>query len=81
MLRIANIVGNIANHGGSKQLRGSAPLEGTSTYWTEMLVSLALEVRFDAFVFWPQEMSHEQVERFAHEIAPAMREVVEKAEA
>ncbi len=45
------------------------------------MASLALEVRFDAFVFWPQEMSHEQVERFAHEITPAVREAVEKAEA
>jgi alkanesulfonate monooxygenase SsuD/methylene tetrahydromethanopterin reductase-like flavin-dependent oxidoreductase (luciferase family) len=81
VLRIANIVGNITNHSGSKQLHGSAPIEGTSTYWTEMLVSLALDVRFDAFVFWPQEMSREQVERFAHEIAPAVREAVEKAEA
>ena len=46
-----------------------------------MLVSLALELRFDALVFWPQEMSREQVERFAHEIAPAVREAVENAEA
>ena len=81
VLRIANIVGNITNHGGRKQLRGSAPIEGTSTYWTEMLLSLALELRFDPLVFWPQEMSREQVERFAHEIAPAVREAVEKAEA
>ena len=81
VVRIANIVGTIANHGGSTHLHGSAPLEGTSTYWTQMLVSLALELRFDALVFWPQEMSREQVERFAHEIAPAVREAVENAEA
>ena len=57
------------------------PLEGTSTYWAEMLVSLALELRFDAFIFWPQEMSREQVERFAHEIAPAVREALAKEQA
>lgn len=45
VLRIANIVGNIADHGGRKQLRGSAPIEGTSRYWAEMLVTLALDVR------------------------------------
>lgn len=78
VFRIANIVGSITNSGGSGQLRGSAPLEGTSAYWTEVLTSLALELRFDAFVFWPEVPSHEQVERFAHEIVPAVREAVEK---
>ncbi len=43
-----------------------------------MLTSLALELRFDAFVFWPEAPSREQGERFAHEIVPAVREAVEK---
>ena len=43
-----------------------------------MLTCLALELRFDASVFWPEAPSREQVERFAHEIVPAVREAVEK---
>ncbi len=78
VLRIANIAGSITNNGGGGQLRGSAPLEGTSAYWAEVLTSLALELRFDAFVFWPEAPSCEQVERFAHEIVPAVCEAVEK---
>ncbi len=76
--RICSNGSRSTNSGGGGQLRGSAPLEGTSAYWTEVLTSLALELRFDAFVFWPEAPSREQGERFAHEIVPAVREAVEK---
>jgi alkanesulfonate monooxygenase SsuD/methylene tetrahydromethanopterin reductase-like flavin-dependent oxidoreductase (luciferase family) len=47
-------------------------LAGPASYWLEFLVGLA-ELGFDAFVFWPMEPSAEEIERFAHEVAPALR--------
>jgi hypothetical protein len=34
--------------------------------------------RFDAFIFWPETPSSEQIERFAREVAPGVRAAVEK---
>jgi alkanesulfonate monooxygenase SsuD/methylene tetrahydromethanopterin reductase-like flavin-dependent oxidoreductase (luciferase family) len=79
VFRVANIVGSITNDGGGGPLHGSDPLKGASPYWSEVLTSLVLELRFDALIFWPEELSREQVERFAHEVVPAVREVVAKA--
>jgi len=78
ILRVANLVGSITNHQDDGQPRGNAPLEGMSVYWIEVLTSLALATRFDAFIFWPEVSSNEQIERFAREVAPGVREAVEK---
>lgn len=76
ILRVANLVGSITNRPGSGQPHGNAPLEGNSRYWIEVLTSLALATRFDAFIFWPEVPSSEQIEQFAHEVAPGVREAV-----
>jgi hypothetical protein len=78
ILRIANLVGSITNRRGGGQPRGNSPLEGTSANWIEVLTSLALATCFDAFIFWPQVPSDEQIERFAREVVPGVREAVEK---
>ena len=78
ILRVANLVGSITDRQGSGQPRGNTPLEGKSAYWIEVLTSLALATRFDTFIFWPQVPSGEQIERFAREVAPGVREAVEK---
>ncbi len=78
VLRLANLVGSITPQQGSGQPRGNAPLEGTSAYWIEVLTTLALTTRFDAFIFWPEIPSSEQIERFAREVAPGIREAVAK---
>src|SRR5258708_17599091 len=78
ILRVANLVGSITSSRGGGEPRGSAPREGTSSYWIEVLTSLALATPFDAFIFWPQVPSDEQIERFAREVAPGVREAVEK---
>jgi alkanesulfonate monooxygenase SsuD/methylene tetrahydromethanopterin reductase-like flavin-dependent oxidoreductase (luciferase family) len=78
VFRVANLVGNITHQGGDGQLRGSDPLEGTSAYWSKILTSMVLELRFDALVFWPEIHSREQFERFAHEVVPTVREAVAK---
>jgi hypothetical protein len=76
ILRVANLVGSITNRRGNGQPRGNTPLEGKSAYWIEVLTSLAIATRFDAFIFWPEVSSSEQIERFAHEVAPGVREAV-----
>ena len=81
ILRVANLVGSITNHQSSGQPRGNTPLEGTSAYWSEVLTSLAHATRFDIFIFWPEVPSSEQIERFAREVAPGVREAVEKGQA
>src|SRR5258708_30539945 len=78
ILRVANLVGSITNRRGGGQPRGSAPLEGTSAYWIEVLTSLALATPFDAFIFWPQVPSDEQIARFAPEGAPGLLQPVDK---
>lgn len=78
--RVLNIGGRITVPGAGDrpepersvgQLGGG--LAGPSDYWLELLGGLA-EIGFDAFVFWPMEPTAVQVERLAHEIAPALRE-------
>ncbi len=76
ILRVANLVGSITNRQGSGQPHGNTPIQGKSAYWIEVLTSLALTTGFDAFIFWPEMPSSEQIERFAYEVAPGVREAV-----
>jgi alkanesulfonate monooxygenase SsuD/methylene tetrahydromethanopterin reductase-like flavin-dependent oxidoreductase (luciferase family) len=68
--RALNVSGRI---GGS----GNGPLEGPASGWIPELTRLALEVGMDTFVYWPREDHVRQVELFAAEVAPAVREAVE----
>ena len=45
--------------------------------WVEELTRLVLEVGMDTFIYWPREDHARQVELFAAEVAPAVREAVE----
>ena len=49
-------------------------IEGPPDHWVETLSGFATELGFDTFVFWPTESPVEQLERFAREVAPALRE-------
>ena len=68
--RILNISGSI---GGS----GEGALEGLSSKWIEELARL-VETGFDTFTYWPQKDHDRQVELFAGEVAPGVREAVER---
>lgn len=67
--RVLNVSGRI---GGS----ANGPLDGPASAWAGELTRLVLEVGFDTFVFWPGEDHVRQVELFAGEVAPAVREAV-----
>lgn len=67
--RIFNVSGKIG-------AEGDGLLEGGVSKWSEQLTRFAVELGMDTFVYWPSDDRVEQVERFAHEVAPAVREAV-----
>lgn len=54
-------------------------LVGPVNYWVDELTRLAIEVGMDTFIYWPADDRLSQLERFAAEVAPAVREQVAKA--
>jgi alkanesulfonate monooxygenase SsuD/methylene tetrahydromethanopterin reductase-like flavin-dependent oxidoreductase (luciferase family) len=68
--RIYNVSGTIT--GGE---RGAFP-EGPVSYWVDELTRLAVEFGMDAFIFWPATDPTAQLQRFAEDVAPAVRRSV-----
>jgi alkanesulfonate monooxygenase SsuD/methylene tetrahydromethanopterin reductase-like flavin-dependent oxidoreductase (luciferase family) len=68
--RIANVSGEVLDGPVTEWLKGP------SEHWIEELTRLATEYGFDGFVLSPAEGSLEQIERFATEVAPAVRSAV-----
>jgi alkanesulfonate monooxygenase SsuD/methylene tetrahydromethanopterin reductase-like flavin-dependent oxidoreductase (luciferase family) len=64
------------NVSGSIGAEGEGLLEGPASKWVEQLTRFALELGMDTFIFWPSEDRERQVELFAREVAPAVREAV-----
>jgi alkanesulfonate monooxygenase SsuD/methylene tetrahydromethanopterin reductase-like flavin-dependent oxidoreductase (luciferase family) len=60
---------------------GDGLLEGPVSKWTEELTHLALELGMDTFIYWPSEDYVRQIEVFANEVVPAVREAVGKERA
>ncbi len=55
---------------------GDGLLEGSVSKWTEGLTLLILELGMDTFIYWPSEDHVRQIETFANEVVPAVREAV-----
>ena len=66
--RVYNLTGGAVTDGPTE-----GPLQGPAEHWVETLGSFARDLGFDTFVFWPGEDHVAQVERFAREVAPALR--------
>jgi alkanesulfonate monooxygenase SsuD/methylene tetrahydromethanopterin reductase-like flavin-dependent oxidoreductase (luciferase family) len=66
--RVYNLTGGSISDGPVRGL-----LDGSPEHWIETLSGFARDLGFDTFVFWPGEDHLAQVERFAQEIAPALR--------
>lgn len=58
---------------------GDGPLVGPTDLWVETLTEWTLELGVDAFLYAPTDMTTGGIERFAHEVAPAVREAVSRA--
>jgi alkanesulfonate monooxygenase SsuD/methylene tetrahydromethanopterin reductase-like flavin-dependent oxidoreductase (luciferase family) len=71
--RLYNIKGTIAD--GPVRER----LHGPPDHWIETLTGFVLELGFDSFLFWPQDDVLGQLERFAQEVVPGVREAVAAA--
>ena len=71
--RIYNIMGMITD----------GPVQGLLTgpvdYWVDELARLAVEVGMDTFIYWPADDRMRQIEFFAAEVAPAVKDQVAKA--
>ena len=68
--RVYNIGGLIADGG------AEGVLVGPARHWVETLTGWADDPGIDAFIFWPTADELTQVERFAAEVAPAVREAL-----
>jgi alkanesulfonate monooxygenase SsuD/methylene tetrahydromethanopterin reductase-like flavin-dependent oxidoreductase (luciferase family) len=55
---------------------GDGLLEGPVSKWVEELTRFALELGMDTFIYWPSEGHERQIELFANEVVPAVREAV-----
>ena len=71
--RLYNVKGTIADGPARERLNGPPD------HWIETLTGFVLELGFDSFVFWPEDDVVGQVERFAQEVAPGVREAVAAA--
>jgi alkanesulfonate monooxygenase SsuD/methylene tetrahydromethanopterin reductase-like flavin-dependent oxidoreductase (luciferase family) len=69
--RIYNIGGLITESAG-----GEGVLVGPTGQWVETLIEWATDPGIDAFIFWPTADELAQVERFAAEVTPAVREAL-----
>jgi hypothetical protein len=67
--RLYNVSGRIGPGG-----RGF--LDGPAGQWIEQLLPLVVETGLDTFVLWPTESPAGQLQTFAAEVAPALREAV-----
>lgn len=73
--RLYNVGGLIAD-GPARSL-----LVGPVSHWAETLTEFAVELGFDTFILWASDAPLAQLERFAKEVAPAVRESVAHARA
>lgn len=51
-------------------------LDGPASHWVEELTRFALELGMDTFIYWPSEDHVRQIEVFANEVVPTVRETV-----
>jgi hypothetical protein len=65
--RILNVGGTIAD--GPTRER----LHGPPAHWIETLTGFVLELGFDTLILWPEGEVLPQIERFAADVAPAVR--------
>ena len=68
--RVYNLMGVITDDPAQDTLRGPP------SHWIQQLTHFAAELGFDTFIFWPAEDPVRQLERFAAEVIPGIREAV-----
>ncbi len=72
-----NISGVIRPGEGSVSSPGQpGTIDGTAGYWADRLVQLYQEYRQDTFIFWGGGDAGQQIEVFAREVVPAVKESI-----
>jgi alkanesulfonate monooxygenase SsuD/methylene tetrahydromethanopterin reductase-like flavin-dependent oxidoreductase (luciferase family) len=71
--RLYNVMGELTER------PASGLLQGPAEHWIEQLTGFVLELGFDTFVFWPSGEPVAQLERYAAEVEPGVREAVRRA--
>jgi alkanesulfonate monooxygenase SsuD/methylene tetrahydromethanopterin reductase-like flavin-dependent oxidoreductase (luciferase family) len=69
--RIVNISGEIKDGG-----TGDSPLVGPVSQWIDTISGWAIDGGLDAFIFWPRDTGTGQIERYATDVVPKVREAV-----
>ena len=54
-------------------------LDGPVEHWAEELTRFVIELGMDTFIYWPSGDHVRQIEVFANEVVPAVREAVDEA--
>ena len=70
MRRIYNVVGAIG------PARGGRGLSGDVQIWVDTLTDWAVDLGFDTFIFWPMTAPPAQLDVFATEVIPGVRQRV-----
>jgi hypothetical protein len=77
---MAQLVGTITDTPGDRDItaarEGSAPVRGSAGQWAALIARLATEQPFRCFVFWPEQGTVDQVERFAKDVVPAAKALI-----
>ena len=73
--RLYNVSGVVLR---ARVARVMGSLQGPPSLWVETLAGWATEIGFDTFVFWPRQ-TRGQLERFASDVAPALRDAITHA--
>lgn len=71
--RIYNVIGAIGPYAGEQGLLG------TADHWIDTLTSWTTDLGFDTFIFWPMTDPESQLETFARDVVPGVRERVAAA--
>lgn len=75
VVRIAHLVGRITTSPQPIDITdGSDPVRATPHQWADLLARLATDQPFTTFIFWPEEETPQQVQTFAQEVAPRVRQ-------
>ncbi|TDB76465.1 LLM class flavin-dependent oxidoreductase [Actinomadura sp. KC216] len=75
--RIAQLVGRITDAPADVRLQGEEPIRTDAAGWARVLAGLATETGFDTFVYWPETADATQLRRWAQEVVPATRALLE----
>lgn len=69
-------VGGVITAGANNTGSMTNAIEGTATYWADQLVRLYTDYRQDTFIFWGNGDVEQQIEKFAQDVVPAVKERV-----